>query len=378
MIESQTIDRLIRLKGDGVPVLSLYVAVDAKRSALPTQLASLLDQVRPLAYDESLPREARLSVREDIRQIEQAAGADRWGLGTVGLFSCSARGVFEEVALPRALPDRVVVDDAPWLRPMLAVLDEYHRTCVVAVDRAATRVWELYQGEMRELAAFRDPVLRKGNYAAGRSENHVAHKDEELTKRHYQHTVDVLDQLRRTGGFDLLVVGGRGYEVPRFMDFFPAELRRRVAGTFTLGPGGAATAEVRRHADAVLDRYERDEERHLVEDVLRVRAQGGPAAVGLPDCLWAGSVAAVQSLLIQDAPPVAGVVCDHSAWFALAGPMCPLCGRSTRPTADVVTELVAAVIEQGGAVKQIRADTELAAHGAAARLRFPLPIQPTV
>jgi hypothetical protein len=281
------------------------------------------------------------------------------------------------VALPRALPDRVVVDDSPWVRPMLAVLDEYHRTCVVAVDRAATRVWELYQDEMRETAVFRDPVLRKPNYAAGRVENHVQEKDGELSRRHYQHTVDVLDQLHRTGGFDLLVVGGRGHEVPRFMDFFSPVLRRRVAGTFSLGPGGAGVAEVRRHADAVLDRYERAEERQLVEDVLRLRAQGGLAAVGLADCLWAGSIAAVQSLLIQDGPATTGVVCHDSGWFAQAGAMCPMCGRPTRPSADIVTELVTAVIEQGGSVKQVRAETELAGHLAAARLRFPLPIQPT-
>jgi hypothetical protein len=61
----------------------------------------------------------------------------------MGLFSCSGKGFYEEVALPRALRDRAVVDADPYVRPMLAVLDEYHRMCVVVVDEASAVVWQL-------------------------------------------------------------------------------------------------------------------------------------------------------------------------------------------------------------------------------------------
>jgi len=56
---------------------------------------------------------------------------------------------------------------------MLAVLDEYHRSCVVVVDRETARTWELYQDEMRETGTLR--------LSADPGQNHD--KAEELTQR---------------------------------------------------------------------------------------------------------------------------------------------------------------------------------------------------
>jgi peptide chain release factor subunit 1 len=93
----------------------------------------------------------------------------------------------------------------------------------------------------------------------------------------------------------------------------------------------------------------------------------------LEACLWAGSIAAVQDLYVQDGASMPGVVCDKSRWFALRGEICPLCGRRTRHTPDVLDELAEAVIDEGGAIHHVRADTELAEKLAASSLRFVLP-----
>ena len=319
MIEADTIDRLVRLKPDGLPVLSMYVNVDAADwSSVDSQVRSLLDQVRPLAQDGLLDREARLSVREDIEQIEHAARHERWNPGSMGIFSSSRRGVFEEVALPRAVHDRIVVDSTPWVRPMLAVLDEYHRACVLMISRGGARVWELYQNEMREVTAFHDLTLRKPNYAVWRAEDRIHHRADELTKRHYRRTAEVLDQMLRAGAFELLVIGGQEHEIPAFVEFLPRELSTRVAGTFSID-GSAILGDIKSRAQGVLDRYERDEEAAMVADILDRNAMGGLATVGLTDCLWAGSVSAVQTLLVQEGAVVGGVACDQSDWLAESG-----------------------------------------------------------
>src|ERR1700730_3869609 len=176
MIEADTIDRLVRLKPNGLPVLSMYVNIDpVDHMANDMAVHSLLDRIRPLAHDESLDREARLAVREDIEQIELAARRERWNPGSIGIFSSSRQGVFEEVALPRLVHEQVVVDATPFVRPMLAVLDEYHRACVVLISKGSTRAWELYQNEMREATAFHDLTLRKPNYAVWRGEKPPHH-----------------------------------------------------------------------------------------------------------------------------------------------------------------------------------------------------------
>jgi hypothetical protein len=51
-------------------------------------------------------------------------------------------------------------------------------------------------------------------------------------------------------------------------------------------------------------------------------------------------------------------------------------GRRTRHTADVIDELVAGVIDKGGSVHHVRADTELAEKLAASSPRLVLPPTP--
>jgi hypothetical protein len=371
VIETETVNRIIGFKGDGLPVVSLYVRVpsdlQSSRVLIGSEVGSQLHEIRPMGEDRSLGHDVMMSIRGDIERIENLLSEERWSPGAVGLFSCSGRGFFEEVALPRGVRTRVVVDETPWVRPMLAVLDEYHRCCVAVVDRETARMWELYCDEMRETGTLRvsaDP---------GRNQD----KAEELTKRHFREVVTTLDKMYRDGEFELLIVGGHHAEVPRFLEFLTHELQPRLAGTFVVDDDSRTSfGEIKRQAMAIVERYERTEEVRMVADTLERSAAGSLAALGLERCLWAGTVAAVDYLLVHDEVVVPGVVCDHDRWLAQDGETCPLCERPLRRVPDVVDELVQLVIGDGGSIEHVFADTPLKTHLVAASLRFPPPPPP--
>jgi Bacterial archaeo-eukaryotic release factor family 10 len=379
MTPQKTIDRILRLDRDGLPVVSLYVAVDPDGST-HTRVNSLLDQIRPLAKDQdhALEHDARLSIRGDLERIIEASTEERWKQGTTAVFSCSGRDFFEEVSLPRTVRDRIVVDTTPWVRPMLAILDEYHRMCVVVVDEASAAVWQLYLNEIQQVRRLRDPALRNPNFADGKQEHKVHHKAEELTKRHYRRVATMLDDLCRAEGFDLLAVGGHPYQVSAFTEVLLRPLQERLAGTFNIDARAATSTDVCRAAQSIMDRYERDEERRLVAEIVEAVAERRRAALGLDDCLWAGTLAAIDRLAVLEGVSMPGVVCDRSGWLALSGETCPLCGEPTRTTGDVIDDLVEAVINDGGSVEHVATDTYLRPHVAGALLRFPLlPRPPT-
>lgn len=382
MITAETIQRVTRFDGGGLPVTSVYLGIDAERRdhrSLPIRASSVLHDLRPMAKDRSLDREARLSVRGDVERIEDEKNTDRpLKRGALAIFSCSGRGFYEEVELPRRVRDRAVLDGTPWVRPMLAVLDEFHRAVALVVDKESAHMWELYQGEMSEIRETTDEALRKPDFAGwhGRDEYGVHNRDEELAKRHYRKVATTLDDFVRTGVFELLVVGGHEFEVPGFLEFLPHAMRGSVAGTFATDPRTATIGDIRDKASAIVDRYERDEERGFVTQVLDKHAAGGNAVVGLGDSLWAGSTAAVQRLLVHDEATAPGVVCDESGWLAEAGDTCLVCGGPTRTTADVVDELAEAVIDTSGTVEHVFSDTPLQERLVAADLRFPLPPKP--
>jgi peptide subunit release factor 1 (eRF1) len=381
MITAQTLDRITHFDGSGLPVVSLYLDIPVdpgQRNALDSRVSSLLDQVRACVHDPTLDRLARFSVRDDIDRIQDAAEVARWRPGATAIFSCTRGGLFEQVALPHAVHEQVVVDVTPWVRPMLAVLDESYRVCVAVVDRKSAQIWELYQDEIAPLDRVRDRVLRKPNYAGryGLDEYRIRNHAQTLTQAHYRRTAELLREHFDDGGYQLLIVGGHQAELPRFVEALPTELQKIVVGTFSADPNAATEADIRCEATAIAERFERERERRQVDEIFGVAAGGGPAVLGVDACLWAGSLAAVRTLLLQDATMVQGVVCERSACVASSGDICALCGGKTRPTADVLDELAMKVIDGGGAVVHIRAETQLRHHVAAARLRFPLPPQP--
>jgi hypothetical protein len=370
MITTETVNRIVGFRGNGLPVVSLYVRVPidpSSRGMVRSQVDAQLRQVRPMSEDHGLGHDVMMSIRGDIDQITGVAEEERWSPGAVALFSCSGRGFFEEVQLPRGVRDRVMVDETPWVHSMLAVLDEYHRCCVAVVDRETARTWELYQDEIRETGTLRlsaDP---------GRND----HKVEELTRRHFRQVVAMLDQLSRNDGFELLAVGGHRPELPRFLDLLTHDLRSRLAGTFSVDDGSRSTlGEIKQEAKAIVDRYERSEEERMVADAVQTSAAGGLAELGLQPCLWAGSIAAVDRLLVQEGAVAPGVICDQDRWLALAGETCPVCGRPVRRVPDIVDELVQVVIDEGGSIEHVCADTALKEFSVAAFLRFALPPEP--
>jgi hypothetical protein len=123
----------------GLPVVSLYGRVDpgASQREVRARVDSLPDQIRPLAKDRALDHRYRLSVHMDIERIKDILGSERWPPGTIAIFSCSGCDLYEEIPLPRRVREQVMVDATPLARPMLAVLGEYSRACVLVINREA-------------------------------------------------------------------------------------------------------------------------------------------------------------------------------------------------------------------------------------------------
>jgi hypothetical protein len=165
----------------------------------------------------------------------------------------------------------------------------------------------------------------------------------------------------------------REVELPEFVRLLPRDLHGRVAGTFSADPAASPVAEMRGSAEGIVRQYQRGQDERLVDQVLELAAAGGPAAIGLQECLWAGSMSAIETLLVRDGPALPGVVCDGSRWLAASGERCPACGNHTRYTPDVLDELAAVVIGAGGSARQISADLMSEEYLAAAELRFSPP-----
>jgi peptide chain release factor subunit 1 len=394
------LNHLLEFRSDDVPVVSLYavVPVDPKDQAgLRSRVNGLLDELDPLAEDESLSRAARLSIRDDIERLRRAVLEEHWKPHGIGLFSCSARDFYEAVELPREPRDRILVDATPWVRPMTVMRDKGYRACVVVLDRARASFWKYENDVLVESDELEDRALRTDDFTGGRwggRENATQHTVENLAKEHFRRVIDRLEQLffpdldheaqyqsvvegkpAPEPAYDVLVVAEHGNEASGFLDELPDRLRQKLAGTFTdpaLNDRGALKAR----ADMVLEQWERDQERQQFEHVLEVEAMGGFGVTGLRKCLWAASSKAIDTLLLQEQDEAPGVVCDVCGWLGESGDTCPVTGDSLRHTPDIVDEMVQSVLRDSGDVRTLEEGVAAEGRTPAAHLRFPLPPEP--
>jgi peptide chain release factor subunit 1 len=368
----KVIDRLTGFEPTDLPVVSMYMAFDpADRKSIRAEADSMLHELRSVSKDRSLAHEARVSLRQDIERTEELFGDNPPIQRAMAIFACSGADLFEVVALPRALRTRLTVNGRPSVGPMLAVLQEYERLLAVVVERHGAHAWEIYLGAERDAGRVKGPDLRRFGAAGRRASSPQHHEDkgERVERTFFKDLAGALEHL----SYDVLAFGGHEPELSHLMEALPRPVSERTIGTFAIDPSTATAAEVRERAQALLDEHDRERQRRRVDGVTEAVAAGAHAALGLEDCLWGASTAAVQTLLVEEGARVPGVVCDESRWLARSGDICPLCGSETRHTNDVIEELVEAVIDAGGSIYHIAVDTPLRKHLTGAELRFPLP-----
>jgi peptide chain release factor subunit 1 len=377
--ELLTAERLQRIEGfahEDLDVLSIYLSVpplpgDA-HAAGTSKADSLLHQIRPRAQDGSLAHDRRVSLRGDIEDVAAIVAEMPVTPGAYAIFSCHGAGFLEVVKTPRAVRDRIIVQQTPWIRPLLAVLAAYHRCLAVVVDKQRALAWELYLGQVRDegrLEGRRDGTPPPTHVNERRNQRRA----DELEERHLRQVAAALN-ARLTGvRGELVALGGQDEQLQRLLPLLSDQVRARVIGTFSLSDNAITPATVREEAEAILDRYELEHEQRSVRELFERSAAGGLAAIGLEDCLWAGSSAAIEVLYVQDGAVRPGVVCDRSRWFGLRGERCPLCGDLTRETPDVIEELTEAVIAESGSIRAVRTETALQDALLAAALRFEPP-----
>jgi peptide subunit release factor 1 (eRF1) len=379
-VSGQVIDRLLHFRSAEAPVLSVYVAIPFdphERRGVHARLESMLQPVKDLAYSDRLEHYPRESLRSDIDRIMGLTDRAReFGGRAMAAFACHQEKLYEEVVLPRPVRDRAVLDATPYLRPLLAVLDETHRYCVAVIDREHAWIYEFFMGRLEDKETAHGRALRQPNYAGGwqgYKEDKTHHKAELLGRRHFREAAERIEQVVRRTGAEFIILGGHEETVTEFLPFLPHYLQPKVAGTFVVDPSTMTPGRVREQADQVADAYERMEETQLVADALEKVAAGGFAAAGLDWCLLAVDEQAVQLLLVHDDEEAPGRACDNCGWLGLDREECPVCGHGTRQTPDVIDEMAAAVIDAGGRVEHVYADTPLSGHVVAALLRFPVP-----
>ena len=182
----------------------------------------------------------------------------------------------------------------------------------------------------------------------------------QLADHHYRSLAAMLEDLQVAGESRPVVVGGQEDCVQRLIHALRPPAVAAVAGSFTADARTLTRARARDLADPVIGRWVAEREHRLADEILGA-APGGRAVIGLTECLAAVNARAADLLLIPDEGLVPGFACGRCSALTVTGSECPDWGTTARPVTDLLDEMAAQVLDDGGQVVVVRALPTVAA-----------------
>src|SRR3954453_10758547 len=140
-LKENRLRELARIRPSDARVLSLFLNLDPSGFAIPparaTEISSVLDDAHRRAREkDGLSHSARKALDEDLDRARTfLSDFSAKGAHGLALFACGPEDLFEPIRLPRPVQTRAVIDDSPFIEPLVELLGSGGNWAVVLVNR---------------------------------------------------------------------------------------------------------------------------------------------------------------------------------------------------------------------------------------------------
>lgn len=319
-------DALLALsrRTDELGVVSIYANADPAESpnleGVAIDLRNRLRELERRIADEGPPERGR-SVSAGIRrlapEVERLTAAGEPGRGR-GFFAGLGEDWVVRFASGLPVPNRVVLDDGPFIHPLLELLDEGLPAGVVLASSDQARLLEWHLGELRELShmereEIEAPHERAGQIGGGPSGRFDTPAREQRQARERDRAARFVDRVTTLAAtlagerrWERILVSGGDRLTGPIVAGLPAPLRDTVIADDRVlaGLDDAALAE------AVSERLRSAHSEYEGRLLVQVRDAGlsGTAALGLSEVVAALNVGRVAQLVYDPEIRYAGSI----------------------------------------------------------------------
>jgi peptide chain release factor subunit 1 len=370
MINRKQIVDLLRFHSETDFVLSFYMGIGVYRSNKKGYGIEAKDLLKQAIKGADLSRDEREKVEAGAGRILNFLNMDFQGKAKgLAIFACEPAGLWQVFMLPASVPDRCVIDRTPFVVPMLKLVDEGRRYCVVVVDKEKARVFTIYNGELFERTDIFDEVPgwhKQGGWAQARFQRHI----EDLVNRHLKHVADTVFRFYKMEGFGHLVIGGTQEMQTRFYRIIHSYLQRIVAGYITVDVPSNIN-DVLSAVRGVEAEAERKRSTEIV-NALTGSSKNHITVTGLKETVKALEEGRVHTLVLIDNHEVEGCLCsDCGGVDVLGADECGRCKNKIGKVGDVSEHLAVLAVEHDGEVNYVLPGSGLEkADGVGAVLRW--------
>src|SRR4051794_23646932 len=261
-LSPDTLRRLAELRPDEGKVVSLYLNLDptefASGAARSTAINSVLDEATRAARDEEP------AVREDVDRIRDLfKGFDFQGAHGVAVFACASEDLLEAIKLPRTVENAVVVDESPYIEPLVEV-QAGARYGVVLVTRQTARISRGSRARLDEVVRVDDQVHRRHDQGGWSQARYQRSVDKEA-QDHLNNAAEELLRRHKRRPFEALFVGAPEAIFNDFRERLHPYLKKLVVGRIEIDVENTTAEDVQQAAEATVAGYERKLEKAALD-----------------------------------------------------------------------------------------------------------------
>ena len=293
------VDRLARLGPTDLPVISLYLNLQADQHGKDNFTSYVRKELIIGSFAEAADPPVRESFDRDVERIVAYVTTEiPPEANGLALFACSGLGdLFDVILLDAPIArHRVTVSSQPELYPLELALDQSPRYAVVFADSHLARLFVFGHGRLLSAEFVEGRHVRRsagGGWSQSRFQRHV----DTVQASHARELVGALNRLVRDEQVEYIVLAGDEVNVPLVKRELSNELAAKLIDVIKLEAHSsehdiqvAAAEAVRRH-DAEMDRV-------VVEAALGDGHAAGMATVGLVDTIRALDNGQVRELCL--------------------------------------------------------------------------------
>jgi peptide subunit release factor 1 (eRF1) len=258
-------------RGEGM-VVSCYADISVSSGVRPLWREHLKSEVKRIDETLSGDSAARAAFHDNIAAIESVLSSRRpVSPHGMAVFAASDRNLLQAYALASVVPNRLVVNEEPYLVPLLELLHRQRRYLVVHTDTHRGRLYTAVPGAVHLIEALDEAVPRKH-----RSSGELWGKQQATIARHREdHIVHYLKELAREierawpeERYDGIVLLGEHEVLAQLRTYLAEELRSSIAGEAPHAWAGRQVPLLEK-VDSIKAEALRGQERQLFEEIKR-------------------------------------------------------------------------------------------------------------
>jgi peptide chain release factor subunit 1 len=363
------------------PVITFYLNFSPERlvRADPPVFVSVFHSLRHQALEarkanlEALPRDQRLGLPDDLRDVEAFLEAYQpSGARSLVVFKSGAQ-LNRVMPLPVRVADSLTIDADPYVEPLEAIMEEQHRVLVVdlAKEKTTFSLYELgFEEQIHSIRSF----VPSDTVDASRPGKVQRHRLTHL-QWHFKSSARAAERLFRERNCDFLALIGEETLLKEFEDYLAKSLHDHLVAELHWSPDDGPNRRRAALEEALAKQRTKEEEATLEE--LGFFQGHGRLAAGLEKVLDAANLFLMRRLVLDNELVRPGYVCRDHHFLSLTSGSCPFDGQPLLRADNVLDELIEIARLHGVEVMLVEHRRDLLAKydGAAAVLLTATPLE---